>query len=95
LVTRVGILPCSLDIYYFIGFPAVVPVPRVPEGCLVRVNEDLPVAAGPDFFWIAVFCVTACDEPCPPWFFGEGTFVVNDDFIVAMFFSYRDELSRQ
>jgi hypothetical protein len=80
---------------YFIGFPAVVPVPLVPEGCALYLMVDLPVAAGPDFFWIAVFWVVASDEPCPPWFFGEGTFVVNDDFIVAIFFSYRDELSRQ
>jgi len=47
---------------------------------------DIPVPSAPRLGCIFVFCVTASDEPCPPWFFGEGTFVVNDDFIVAMMY---------
>jgi hypothetical protein len=31
-----------------------------------------------------MFCVTEAELPIEPWFFGEGTFVVNDDFIVAI-----------
>jgi hypothetical protein len=45
---------------------------------------DFPVAAGPDFFWIFTLWVVEAELPIEPWFFGEGTFVVNDDFIVAM-----------
>jgi hypothetical protein len=61
----------------------------VPEGCFEKRIVDAPAFDAPAFGWIFVPCVTAADDPMLPWFFGEGTFVVNDDFIVAICISYR------